>query len=388
MYKELTDYYRLNGISALDFSCSHFSGCSQKFPKEFTTAKEAFVSSEYVSHKLPRLVFVSLDSGSAEKGPALKTLESVRIWEEEKEDVLSLPKNKHWFRTHELAYTILRNFQQGMRLDEARHYFAHINSAKCCENKPGREQASKILFDNCRQFIPGELEILDPDIIITQGKWGKLAINGAFLELVTPDYIPKTLQEIKLLIINAHPVIWIETYHPRYGGFHTINKPHYSLYEQVIREFISGQSTFSYKIKSEYMSIPKPAKQDDKNITKVTRLRKKEEGPMENRLDRKVTGYLELIEYPDFPAEEFPTKADCDGYIYMSMKQLCNISEAYDRGHDRSSACDAFGGDNGDIPVQPDRQAWKWIQPGHKRKKFVLISAVEKYFHEVGIEWK
>jgi hypothetical protein len=107
---------------------------------------------------------------------------------------------------------------------------------------------------------------------------------------------------------------------------------------------------------------------------------------MENRLDRKVTGYLELQEYPDYPAAEFPTKADCDEYVYMSMKQLCNIADKH--GQKRSPACNAFGGDNGDIPVQPDRQAWKWKQSGHRIKKFVLISAVEKYFHEVEIEWK
>jgi len=42
----------------------------------------------------------------------------------------------------------------------------------------------------------------------------------------------------------------------------------------------------------------------------------------------------------------------------------------------------------GKIPVQPDRQTWEWKQGGHKRKKFVLISAAEKYFREAGIDWK
>jgi hypothetical protein len=107
---------------------------------------------------------------------------------------------------------------------------------------------------------------------------------------------------------------------------------------------------------------------------------------MENRFAQKVTGYRELPEYPDYPAAEIPTKADCTGYIYISMKQLCNIAEAQGRG--RSPACDAFGGDNGDIPVQHDRQAWIWKQRGHRIKKFVLISAVEKYFQEVSIDWK
>ncbi|OJX39645.1 MAG: hypothetical protein BGO78_05145 [Chloroflexi bacterium 44-23] len=234
MLKELTGYYRSKGISAVGFVCPYYRSCSAENRKVFTTAKEGFVSSGYVTHELPRILFISLDSGSAEKDPNKKTLESVRLWEEEMENVWQLHKNKHWYRTHELAYTILRNFKKGLRLDKARGYFAHINSAKCCENNPGRSQAKSILFDNCRQFIPGEIEILDPDIIITQGKWGKLAIDGVFPELHLPDYIPESLQEIKFLSINNHPVIWIETFHPRNGSFHTVNKPHYPLYEQVV----------------------------------------------------------------------------------------------------------------------------------------------------------
>ena len=238
MYQELSDYYHSNGISALDFNCPNFSSCSRNHPTTFTTAKESFVSSGYVSHKLPRLVFVSLDSGSAEADPNLKTLESVRLWEEEKEDVLGLNRNRHWYRTHELAYTILRNFQLKLKLEEAKHYFAHINSAKCCENKPSRAQASQILFDNCRQFIPGELEILGPDIIITQGKRAKYAIDGAFPELPPPDFIPNILSEVKLITINTHPAIWIETFHPRYHEFYSKNKPRYSRYEEVVCKFI------------------------------------------------------------------------------------------------------------------------------------------------------
>ena len=243
MYDDLTTYYRKNGISALDFNCPNISSCTKNYPKTFTTAKESFVSSEYVTHELPRVVFISLDSGSAETDPTLKTLESVRHWEEEGENVLGLHKNKHWYRTHELAYTLLRNFKDDLRLEEAKHYFAHINSAKCCENKPGREQASQILFDNCRRFIPGELKILDPDIIITQGKWGKLAIDRVFPQLVSPDYIPESLSEVKVIVINNHPVIWIESFHPRYTGFHTKNRSHYSQYEMIVREFMTRISS-------------------------------------------------------------------------------------------------------------------------------------------------
>jgi hypothetical protein len=110
-----------------------------------------------------------------------------------------------------------------------------------------------------------------------------------------------------------------------------------------------------------------------------------EEDTMTKENDGRVTGYLELTEYPDFPLQETPTRTDCEGYQFISMKQLCNITEAH--GRHRSPACNDFGGDNGDIPVQPDRQAWKWKEPGHRIKKFVLVRAVDDYFRMIGIDW-
>lgn len=107
---------------------------------------------------------------------------------------------------------------------------------------------------------------------------------------------------------------------------------------------------------------------------------------MVDRFDQKVTGTLDLSEYPEYPAGEYPTKTDCAGYLFMSMKQLCNLSER--AGNGRSSACNAFGGDRGNIPVQPDRQTWEWKQGGYRIRKFVLIRAVIEYFREVGVDWK
>ena len=382
MYEKLTYFYRSNGISAVDFNCPHHSSCSMNFPLTFTTAKESFVSSGYVSHKLPRIVFISLDSGSAETDPTLKTLESVRSWEEEGENVLGLHRNKHWYRTHELAFTLLRNFKDDLILEEAKHYFAHINSAKCCENKPGREQASQLLFDNCRRFLPGELEILDPDIIVTQGKWGKLAIDRVFPQLVSPDYIPESVSEVKIIALNDHPVIWIETFHPRYSGFHTKNRSHYSQYEMIVREFMTRTtSNHFFPIINRLVTSSR-----NKEVIENQKAEYQKESLMTSRFDQKVTGTLELIEYPEYPAVDEPTKADCEGYTYISMKQLCNLSEKFNQS--RSIACNAFGGDRGKIPVIPERQTWEWKQGGYMIKKFVLISAAEQYFREAGIDWK
>ncbi|MHB8136065.1 MAG: uracil-DNA glycosylase family protein [Anaerolineaceae bacterium] len=386
MYKELTNYYRRNGISAIGFNCPNFNSCSRENTKSFTTAKEAFVSTGYVAHTLPRLVFISLDSGSAQTDPSLKTLESVRIWEEERENVLMLPKNKHWYRTHELAHTILKNFDPNLKIEDTRHYFAHINSAKCCQNNIGRGQANQILFDNCRQFIPGELEILDPDIIITQGKWGKLALNGAFPNLLWPGNIPEELREVKFIQINRHPVLFIETFHPRHTSFHTVNRPHYPLYIQVIKEFMKANSIFESVLVNEPRIISNPIKMNSRIIERQPHKEYKKEKMMTTRSDQKVTGYLELNKYPEYPAAKEPSKLDCEGFTYMSMVQLCNLSEKF--GKSRSFACNAFGGDKGAIPVQSDRQVWVWLMGGKQVKKFVLIRALERFFDEEGLPWK
>ena len=100
----------------------------------------------------------------------------------------------------------------------------------------------------------------------------------------------------------------------------------------------------------------------------------------------KVIGTRELLEYPETPAAAYPTRADCKGYTFISMVQLCNISEKFGQG--RSIACNAFGGDRGKIAVRPERQAWEWKRGGQRVRKFVLVSAAEVYFYEAGIDWK
>jgi hypothetical protein len=385
MYQQLTEYYQSKGISAIDFHCPHYRSCSQTSPQTFTTAKEAFVSSGYVHHDLPRIVFISLDSGSAENDPRLKTLESIREWEEEQENVLALPRNKHWYRTHELAHTILKNFKPDLRIDQARHYFAHINSAKCCMNNPQRAQANQILFDNCREVIPGELEILDPDIIITQGKWARLAMDRAFHELSVSEIVPETIPEMKLVMMNDHLVIWIETFHPRHTSFHTVNRAHYSQYMDVIKRFFNLKYQMDFENIEEQQTIYPPEKISNDPKPTVN----KKEIPMPTRTDQKVTGYIDLEEYPVIPPFEKPSKADCEGYKYMSMAQLCRISKSFGiRGKGKSFACNAFGGDNGDKAVQADRQARVWTKGGYREKKFVLIRAVERFFEEEGLNWK
>ncbi len=65
MLQRLYRYYEDKGILSTSFACLHKKQCSAGSP-DFTGPKSAFVSTGYEnrSSNLPRLLFLSLDSGS------------------------------------------------------------------------------------------------------------------------------------------------------------------------------------------------------------------------------------------------------------------------------------------------------------------------------------
>ena len=105
MFDELHRYYDSLGIGAERFACRHYADCSQGAERS-TTAKEAFVGTEDERGTCPRLLFLSLDSGSADSNPSHKTLEAVRR-HEMAERVAALPRGRHWHVTHEMTLALL-----------------------------------------------------------------------------------------------------------------------------------------------------------------------------------------------------------------------------------------------------------------------------------------
>jgi hypothetical protein len=101
LIEELKRYYRANGISAADFRCKHCKACKGD-SEDFSQAREAFVGREYERGTLPRLLFLSLDLGESYCEDD-RTIEGMRCWEAQSCNVHTLPKGRHWYRTHELA---------------------------------------------------------------------------------------------------------------------------------------------------------------------------------------------------------------------------------------------------------------------------------------------
>ena len=240
MLERLTAFYESHGISPVSFRCPSRSTCSANSPR-FTEAKASFVGPSYEKRRLPRLLFLSLDSGSAEPDPRQRTAEAVRR-QNLATDVEVLPKNKHWYRTHELAFHLLRQFKADLTIPNTRLYFAHVNSAKCCQNKPGNQQADKTLFDNCRRFIPGELRTLSPDIVVTQGKAAKAAILESF-GCDVRKHVVCTVEgaHYETGFIELEPgrkCLWLQTYHPRaYGYFNRQRRHCWAPYAEAVGRF-------------------------------------------------------------------------------------------------------------------------------------------------------
>lgn len=215
MINELRVFYKKNGILSTSFTCPCKRECKGDC-LDFTGPKSAFVSTGYEAGELPRLLFLSLDSGKGAGNdsqrsplPVRKRLEAI--------DVSTLHKGKHWYLTHELAWYILNPFRGGLKLEETKRYFAHANSVKCCVNNEGNKKADRVLYKNCQRYLKGEMTILSPEIIVTQGNEAKVAVRS-----LCEKNVKRFDEYASIIRLNGDDVFWLHTYHPScYGRFHT-----------------------------------------------------------------------------------------------------------------------------------------------------------------------
>jgi len=209
--QKLRHYYNQNGIAANYFTCTHYANCRGK-NKSFKKAREAYVG-RYYENTCPRLLFLSLDPGSdGERRNASRGMKQLQ--KDIEKWTPNAPKKGHWHWTLMLAVELLQSFIPGITRDSVVKYFAHTNSAKCCQNKRHGAEADSRLFKYCISFVPDELERLAPDVIITQGDKAKRVLQLAYQD--TGEVIPgrRKSWNTKLVPISGQTVLWIHTYHP------------------------------------------------------------------------------------------------------------------------------------------------------------------------------
>lgn len=264
----LKKYYKKCGISALKFNCKHYKDCRSKCENisKFTTAREPYIGEYYGKKGIPRLLFLSLDSGDADKDPKDRTIHAMR------KGCMNLTpdeivKPRHWYRTNQFAWVIFdelnklskskwdighvnkkMDFDPKEQIHKIKPYFAHTNSAKCCMNNIHAKQANKRLFDNCRDYIPDEIRIFNPHIIITQGLMarkaiGESTINGTFTVKKQRNISKASgkLHDLMIIEINGNtPALWIHHYHPSNYGTFVKNFDKYRAYAKEAAKFIKN----------------------------------------------------------------------------------------------------------------------------------------------------
>lgn len=251
MLQALEKHYETNGILPTDFRCPSKAKSSAGSP-DFVEAKMTYVGPDYGKDRMPRLAFVSLDPGEGWPDPGDRMAEAVRR-RTLADDLDSLPKNCHWSHTHQMAHLLLSQFRPKLDPDDARRYFAHVNTVKCRYTQAHRKQAPATLFRECRRFVPGELRLLCPKIVVTQGREAKNAVLEGFggvqgLQQYEKRWEPASeysndgLYESGIIECDLWRAIWLHTYHPRaYGWFNPQMKACWSLYAEEAHRFCTGK---------------------------------------------------------------------------------------------------------------------------------------------------
>ncbi len=225
----------------------------------FTQVGSTYVGTEYDKSGC-RLLFLSLDPGSddpsddalPDKFPGLRDSQDDpcrRTPEGMREGVIKGLKPNgvkrkwvHWYGTHYLAARILQkaaNYpanetsgrvckvldgkadrkEKEKKLPCVTPYFAHANVVKCSIGRLGNLQAPDQMYENCHEYLKGELPLLRPDIIVTQGKKAAEALVKLYPPVRRVAGSNDRLQYLTLR--ESEDVLWIPTYHPRYGRFWT-----------------------------------------------------------------------------------------------------------------------------------------------------------------------
>ena len=243
----LKAFYEDHGILPTAFRCPSRRVCSAG-SADFVEAKMSYVGPRYGKDRMPRLAFVSLDPGKGRPDPHDRMAEAVRR-RTLADDLASLPTNRHWYRTHEMAHVLLRPFRRSLVLDDARLYFAHVNTGKCRHTQAHSRQARDTLFGECCRFVPGELRLLRPDVVVTQGKAAKEAVLKGFGGVRHHDKrrVPATRNrygdyESGIIESGRWRAFWIQTHHPRHaGGFYPQYEACWPLYAEEAHRFCTNE---------------------------------------------------------------------------------------------------------------------------------------------------
>jgi hypothetical protein len=158
--QKLGSFYDDERIAVSSFACAFKAYCMQDaHGYELLNGAEAHVGSRY--GELTRVVVISLDMGQL-PNPSTRELAGRR----ELVERLAVDLNPHMSGTCEVLRTLLG---QDIGDGSPWPFFAMINSAKCSSAR-GMDKVPDEIYRRCLPFAKRELELLQPDVVVTQGQ--------------------------------------------------------------------------------------------------------------------------------------------------------------------------------------------------------------------------
>lgn len=174
--KLLAEFYLDNGLLPNSDQCQNEAQCGKEAsPRKLWKGAGAHVGSKYGAPY--RIVVVSLDRGDGDQNKESgdiekRSVEIEKIWNEK--------LNQHMSGTKRLLEAILKNIYTEENLFS---HYAMTNSAKCCGADKSMSSVPEALYWNCAEFSRCEIQLLDPELVVTQGKMALCGLYNCFHKL-------------------------------------------------------------------------------------------------------------------------------------------------------------------------------------------------------------
>jgi hypothetical protein len=128
----------------------------------------------------------------------------------------------------------------GRKIENVSAHFAHVNVAKCSMNNINKGQAKFQVHEKCGySFLLKEIEILMPEVIVSQGK----NANKILSKLFELPGIEDSLPAVEKVCIGQSHSLWLPMDHPSHH-LGEIRK-RWPFYAESVRKWISENSTDS-----------------------------------------------------------------------------------------------------------------------------------------------
>lgn len=224
MELQLSKYYERNGISPEDFRCPHQAWCESyctsgnfQTPNEGARVSDFYQDRAYLNHHIPRIVVISLSAPVPE--PKAKPNGHIE------RDDNNGPLNPHWIETLAMVRSLLNAFLEKDLPGPARRsedestkqvekLFVHLRTAKCSSQQ--NEEDYRV-YETCGHYLGGELRILKPNVIITQGAKARDQLEKHLIRKKVVKVIEtrgKPLHIHAVTLDDERKACWIPTIHP------------------------------------------------------------------------------------------------------------------------------------------------------------------------------